>query len=149
MQRKKLVRLLKTLEEEIKLSRKRYEENKEMSDKTSKTARGSWSASGDREYARGQAMITKKVLDQMVKLRKEISKVIEDTIPEIVQIPCYVATENKDEKDRFYLVENIVNLRGISLVSAGSPLGKKLIGKKVNTSVKVNSENTFKIVDLG
>ena len=146
MQRKKLLILLKVLEKEVKVSRKRFEDNKKSADETSKTAAGSWSAGGDREYTAGQAMIAKKALGQVVKLRDEISKATKLPLPEVVKPPCYIEAEIKDKSIKFYLVKNVVNLSDFKLVSSDSPLGKQLKGKKVGES---KSKLKIIIIEIG
>ncbi len=150
MQRKKLLILLKVLEKEVKVSRKRFENNKKSADETSKTAAGSWSAGGDREYTAGQAMIAKKALGQVVKLRDEISKATKLPLPEEVSIPCYVETKIDDKYIKYYLVKNVVNLSDFKLVSSGSPLGKRLEGKKIGDSSSAKSGlSGIKVIEIG
>ncbi len=150
MNRKKLLVLLKTLEKEVEASRKRFENNKRSANETSKTAAGSWSAGGDREYTANQAMISKNALDQVVKLRDEIKKAIKLPLPEVVTVPCYVETKIDDKNIKFYLVENVVNLSNARLVSSNSPLGKRLEGKKIGDSSSAKSGlSGIKVIEIG
>ena len=150
MRRKKLLVLLKTLEKEVKISRKRFEDNKRSANETSKTAAGSWSAGGDREYTANQAMISKKAFEQIEKLYNEISKAAKLPLPEVVKPPCYIQAEIKDKSIKFYLVENVINLSGIRLVSSNSPLGKRLEGKKIGDSSSAKSGlSGIKVIEIG
>lgn len=147
MKRKRLLALLKILDKEVEISRKRFEDNKKSANETSKTAAGSWSAGGDREYTANQAMISEKALEQIEKLYDETSKATKLSLPEVVKSPCYIEAEIEDKNIKFYLVENVVNLSGVRLVSSNSPLGKQLKGRKVGES-KSKPKN-INILEIG
>jgi hypothetical protein len=129
MKRMKLEELLRVVNKELNLAKKRYEEVKEASDHMQKTAAGSWSAAGDREYAKGQEEINKFKLDALVLLKREIEQGLKQYGTDTVSPPCYIKYKYQEDCQEVYFVEHVVNISEYKLISNQSPLGEAIESK--------------------
>ncbi|MBN1169110.1 hypothetical protein JXA63_04435 [Candidatus Woesebacteria bacterium] len=130
MKRQKLQMLLDAVESELSKAALHYKENKIASEKMNETTRTSWSAAGDREYAKDQEEVTKMNLDMLKNLSKELKKAVNNKYPDKIEPPCFVRVHIDGEDIEFYLVENVASVEGFKIVSISSPVGKELLKKK-------------------
>lgn len=144
MSRKNILKLLTVVRKETKKSQKRLDENKKASEQAQATSRTSWSAAGERVYAQGQVEVSKQKHNSLKKLRKELEKASNAPVPEKVIPSCYLRLESGSKKGVF-MVKNIANIEGFSLISDTSPLGKVLVGKKVNDHYSLRSNKEIEI----
>ncbi len=149
MKRVKLAKLLKEVEKKVDIAETNLKENKVSADLTSKTARASWSAAGEREYTAGQLTINQKAFDQITRLQKEIVKSVGSQVPEKVVVPCFATIKTDGTVNEIYIVKNVVNIDEFKLVSSESVIGKALLGKKVGEIVKTTSGVEVEIVKVG
>lgn len=145
MARKKLEELLALLEGEVAKAKKAAENTRKSADEIAKSAAHSPSQSGDRTHSQGQADITEAYFKRIIAFEKRIKIALAET-PNTIQTPCFVGVKFTDGKESsFYLVEDPIVISGITLVSAVSPLGSALIGKKPGSkfAFRVNSIKQF------
>jgi hypothetical protein len=123
--RSKLKELVKILEKEIKKA-------KSFSEKTHNSATElarmrSMSTAGDQYHAEGSAKIAKEKLATMEKLSEELKACLSKHRPEKIEPACFI----KLTKEEIYVVNTPIFLSLAKLVSAQSPFGQELLGKKV------------------
>ena len=131
MARKKLIDLLTAVKKEESIAKRRLSETRKSRNETTATARTSWSAAGEREYAEGQLQVVEEYYSKLKKLRQEIEKASK-TKPEKIKTPSFVKVSINGKDDSFYLVKNLANLTSEKLVSSSSPLGSAIFDKKEN-----------------
>jgi|SRR3989344_1282276 len=136
MQRKKLKKLKGLLEKEIKLTEKRLLGAKEAANETAKTARVSWSAAGDREYAQGQVEVIEAYFNRLQSLFGEIEKALKRPPPDTVETPSLVEIDLNGKTNEFYFVRESVNISGIKFLTPDSPLGKAILKMKAGDGFK-------------
>lgn len=130
MKRKKIVFLLKVLLKEEKIAKKRLSQARLIANQSAKTAISSWSAAGERAHTEGQKKIIQDYYKKIKSLREEIEGSSKEKIPEEIAKNCFVEVEMDGKKKQFYIVENPINIEGVSFMSLSSPLGQALLGKK-------------------
>ena len=145
----KLTELLAAVDKKVKLTKKRLDENKESADLSSKTARTSWSAAGEREYTAGQLAINQKAFDQIIKLQEEIVKCVDVDAPEKIAVPCYVSIKTNDTVSNVFIVKNVTTVDGFNLVSSESDMGKVLLGKQVGDKAETSVGTDVEVVEIG
>jgi transcription elongation GreA/GreB family factor len=145
MNRKKLVYLLKIFEKKEKSARESLIEGKKAANQTSKSARTSWSAAGEREYSEGQVIILQKHHKQILDLKNILKKASEREIPNVVEKYCFVQYELEGKANELYLVETPTNISGVKLVSVSSPLSRALLGKKIGDNFELKTGSGKKV----
>lgn len=145
MMRKKINDLLNAVSKEVEKAQEFAQKTKDSADEIAKTSATSWSAAGDREHSRGQAIITEENLKRLSSIKDEVKQAVDIAQPESVTPICFVEIQYNDmRKDSFYLVNMPMRVSGMKLVSASSPLGLVLLGKKINDSFQFdNGEQTI------
>lgn len=124
-----MIELSERLKKEIKKAGSFAEKAKESAMEIARAAALSPSQSGDRVHSENQAKITAEAFIKLKHLHDEIDKSLNKSVPEKIEPVCFVNGE-------FYFVTTPIYLPGIKLVSVESPLGRKLLGKKVGDKIK-------------
>jgi len=141
MPRQKLLELLQSLQEKVRKAGEYAVKTKESANEVAKSAAGSWSAAGDREHSRAQAVIVEENLNKLKRASKEIETFIGKPVPEKIEPVCFMTLiyDNGEEKE-FYLVQHPIHLQRFNLISLKSPLGQSLMGKRVNEKFEYELE---------
>lgn len=133
--RNKLKNLLKIINVSIEKAERFAHESKKAANEIARAAAASPSQSGDREHARGQAIIYEQNLTKLNLLKQEIEVALNKEVPTKVEVPCFIEVEFDDgATESLFLVDNPVNVKGEKLISNLSPLGKSLVGKTPSES---------------
>lgn len=141
MQRKKLIKLLQILEKEEKLAKIRARELKFVANETAKSTVSSWSAGGDRFHTRSQSEAAEEICRKITSLKRKVEEEVTKPVSERISDPCFVDLILNEEREEFYLVDQVVNLTGIKIISTESLLGKSLMGKKINEDFSFQTED--------
>ncbi|OGM02098.1 hypothetical protein A2115_03650 [Candidatus Woesebacteria bacterium GWA1_41_8] len=141
MSRQKLLELLQSLQKKALKAGEFAAKTKESANEVAKSAAGSWSAAGDREHSRAQAVIVEENLNELKRINKEIETFIGKPVPEKIEPVCFMTLiyDNGEEKE-FYLVHDPIHLSGFNLISPKSPLGQSLMGKRINEKFEYELE---------
>ena len=136
--RKQLLTLKKVLEKEIQDAQLSAVKVRYESNKINRETSDSWSAGGDRYHASSQADIVEKRLEDMELCLGEVEKACKDDIPKKVTKTCYVELEIKGgvKHNMFVLINTATIPTEAKIVSAISPLGKAIVGKKEGATIK-------------
>ena len=141
MAREKLSLLLQSLRKEVRKAGEFAVKTKESANEVAKSAAGSWSAAGDREHSRAQAVIVEENLNKIKRVVNEIEAFIGKSVPEKIEPVCFITLSyDSGEEKEFYLVNNPIFLKGFNLISPKSPLGQSLVGKGVNEKFEYEIE---------
>lgn len=145
MQRKELRGLLEKIELEVKKARKRVENTHKSASEIARAAAKSPSQSGDRTHAEDQALITRNALVKLKLLKKEIETSLDKKDLSAIRVPSFIKVRYKDGiEGEFYLVKSPANIIGIMFISAESPLGKVLIGKRLGDKFDFTNDDKIK-----
>ena len=137
MNKIKTDKILKLLDIEI----YKIRESAKKTDEASKVKLTGWSAAGDKYHALAAADLADSFLKRLEFLKNELQKGFTDNI-QVVNPPCYLRIKYDDgQTAELYLVKNAVSLPGISFISVDSPLGKAVLGKKINDVFNYELEN--------
>jgi hypothetical protein len=100
----------------------------------------SYSAAGDAEHSRNSANLSIQKAETIKKLKEELERSLNSESPENVKPVCFISLkfEGGNQKD-LYLVENPVFITGFNLISASSPLGESLLGKRMGEQFSYTS----------
>ena len=136
--RKQLLVLKKVLEKEIQDIQVSAEKVRYESNKLNRESADSWSSGGDRYHASSQADIVEKRLEDMKLCLKEVEKANKDAPPKKVTKTCYVELEIEGGvKHNIFVLNNTTTIPiEVKIVSAGSLLGKAIVGKKEGANIK-------------
>ena len=136
--RKQLLTLKKVLEKEIQDAQVSAEKVRYESNKINRETADSWSAGGDRFHASSQADIVEKRLEDLKLCLSEVEKACERAIPKKVTKTCYVELEIEGGvKHNIFVLNNTATVSiEAKIVSAISPLGKAIVGKKEGSNIK-------------
>lgn len=137
MPRQKLFELYKQLEAQVKNAERIARATKDAANELSHAAIASPSTSGDREHATNAAYINQEKLVKLIALKDEVGEAMNEEIPKKIEPVCYF--------NGYYLVSKPMYLRGFSLISPESLLGKSILGKKAGESYEYKSESGQKI----
>jgi transcription elongation GreA/GreB family factor len=152
MARQKMLLLKRILDKKIADFEKKVKISQQSALDVAKSASLSPSMSGDREHAEGQAVINKKLLEKIIKIRDEVDNSLDLQTPDKIKPTCFVLVNLGDDKKEFFLATNVVSIRKVNLLSADSPLGRAIVGKKVGDNFTlILGKNTVKgkIVEIG
>ena len=136
--RKHILTLKKVLEKEIQDAQVSAVKVRDESNKINRETADSWSAGGDRYHASTQADIVEKRLEDLKLCLKEVDKASGTDIPKKVTKTCYVELEIEGGlKHNIFVLNNTATIStDAKIVSAGSPLGKAIVGKKEGANIK-------------
>ncbi|MBI2103669.1 GreA/GreB family elongation factor [Candidatus Woesebacteria bacterium] len=137
--RDKIYELRQLVSKRIEKAQKAADRTKEDADELGRAAVASWSIAGERSLAEGQASINAENLERLKKLLKEVEASLGEKDLEVIKPVSYVKVQRSREEESFYIVDSPVHLNEVTLISAGSPLGKVLLGRKAGDSVKFQS----------
>jgi transcription elongation GreA/GreB family factor len=142
MARKRLEEILGAVEKEVAKAERAAENTKQSADEIARTAAHSPSQSGDSVHSSGQAHITQEYLARVVSFKHRLVGAQSET-PGTIEAPCFVDLKFADGRETaLYLVHDPVTITGFTLVSASSPLGLALIGKKVGSKFAYSVNGT-------
>ncbi len=114
----KLSELIQAVNLELEKSRKIYEHAKKSAQEVAASAALSPSQSGDRFHSQGAADLAKQKFEAAMALKKELDEKKEDA--------GFIL-----EGEEIFIVDSPMVIKGFKLVSAKSPIGKKLLNDKI------------------
>ncbi|MCL4382841.1 GreA/GreB family elongation factor [Patescibacteria group bacterium] len=146
MARKRLQILVEELEKEENLSKKRLEETRHAFNETAKTARTSWSATGERHYSESQLTILETHYKRLKKIKNELIKASRIKIPDKITTPSFLELILNGKKENFYFLDEPINFSNMKTISPASPLGRAILGKMRGEtfSFSPDGKNVFK-----
>lgn len=141
MEREKLKVLLTVLESELAKAKRRMEETVSAANEIARSAAHSPSQSGDREHSRNQAYLAQDSYSNLAVFKQKLLDSLKSGVPGKVSPICWteVGLEGAGKRE-LILVHDVVKLPGVSIVSASSPLGRVLLGKKKGDGFEFESE---------
>lgn len=146
--RKQLLTLRKVLEKEIQDAQLSAEKVRYESNKINRETADSWSSGGDRYHASTQADIVEKRVEDLKLCLDEVAKACESTIPKKVTKTCYVELEIEGGvKHNIFVLNNTATIPiEAKIVSAISPLGKAIVGKKEGANIKYKPSGNSAVI---
>src|SRR3972149_7351922 len=101
MPRQKLLELLQSLQQKARKAGEHAAKTKESANEVAKSAAGSWSAAGDREHSRAQAVIVEENLNKIKRVVNEIEAFIGKSVPEKIEPVCFITLsyDSGEEKE--------------------------------------------------
>ena len=142
--RRQLLTLRKVLEKEIQDTQISADKTRRDAYEVAQSAAGSPSQSGDRFHAGAQADIVEKRLEDMKLCLDEVVKASEGDIPKKVTKTCYVELViNSGVTHKLFVLNNTATIPiEAKIVSEGSPLGRAIVGKKINQKFEYDPTGT-------
>jgi hypothetical protein len=130
MARTKLEAFAKRMDEEIKKAETAAAGSNQAANEASHGMATSYSVAGDVEHAKNSALLSLQKVDQLKKLKGEVTEALKNEVPLSVIPVCVVSLLfSNGRKSEFYFVKNSVYVSGINLISPDSLLGKSILGK--------------------
>lgn len=125
--RTKLAVLLEKVNEEVENAQRITQASRDDASSIGASLQGSRSTAGDHYHAKQQAEMNKDRLRNLLSLQKNLKQVVDTPVSEVVEAPAFV----KIPEGEYYLVETPTTIDGYSFISAASPKGQEILGKKV------------------
>lgn len=150
--RQKILEILQVVEKIENESSRVAKQSKFAADEASGGLTASYSAAGDAEHARNTANLSIQKHQSIKRLTEELENSLQQGLPEKTETGCYIKTEMSGSVKELFLVENPVYVEGYNLISPSSPIGKAILGKKVeDLFLYENGDKTFtgKILEIG
>lgn len=149
--RKKLQELFSIVERQLEISRNASSESRKSANEASAGLVASYSLAGDVEHSKNSANLSQQKYEAIKTLFEELGEYIHSEVPSTVEVPCYVKIVISEVEKDIFLVTNPVYISGYNLISPISPIGKAIVGLRVDDLfLYKNGEQTFtgKILDI-
>lgn len=137
MNQTKKKQLLKSLETEIKKAQEMAQKRKKAADEFRSASR---SQQGDRLYFEDANHLAQGYLSRLLKFKKEV-ELAPNIKPEKLKSVSFITLQYRGGgESSFYFTQKSLRLLGLQIVSADSPLGKAIAGKKEGESFSYQVE---------